>query len=256
MNEQAARFFFLVFMLSVPFYLLGAAGGRMPGLAILPASALMTFVPMIAALMLGYRRRGDASGKRGCPLAWNRRAVWFLVALLFMPLVCILEFSVLHSTGTGVPLPQIEPDTALVFFLVFFIGAIGEEVGWQGYAYPALRVRKSALASALILGTVWAVWHVVPFVQLGRGSEWIFWHSLSAVALRIVIVWLFENTRQSILVAVLFHTMINVSWALFPNEGSFYDPRLTFAILILTIGLGIGVWGRTMLTEPGVEIKV
>lgn len=33
------------------------------------------------------------------------------------------------------------------------------------------------------------------------------------------------------LVAVLFHTMINVSWALFPVSGSFYDPLVTFVIL-------------------------
>jgi hypothetical protein len=48
MNRSSAIFFLLVFGLSLPFYLLGAAGGRLPGLPFLPASALMAFVPMIA----------------------------------------------------------------------------------------------------------------------------------------------------------------------------------------------------------------
>ena len=47
MTLQPLRFFFLVFLLSVPFYLLGMAGARLIGLALLPASALMAIVPMI-----------------------------------------------------------------------------------------------------------------------------------------------------------------------------------------------------------------
>lgn len=83
-------------------------------------------------------------------------------------------------------------------------------------------------------------------MQLGRSFEWIFWHSLSAVALRIVIVWLFENSGRGVLVAVLFHAMINVSWALFPNSGSYYDPAVTFAILTLVVGAILACWGKSL----------
>lgn len=241
MKGHPAIFLFLVLILSVPFYLLGAGGGRLAGLPILPTSALMTFVPMIAALVLIYRRHGadGAVVLFGRAIDFRRPcgAGWYLTALLFMPVVGILEFGVLRSTGAGPPLPQIALGEAMFFFAAFFVGAIGEELGWQGYLYPALRARLSALGAALVVGVVWALWHVIPFAQLGRGADWILWHSLSAVALRIVIVWLFEKTAGSILVAVLFHTMINVSWALFPNAGSYYDPFVTFLILLPTAGL-------------------
>jgi uncharacterized protein len=253
MIASPSIFFLLVLVLSVPFYLLGAAEYRLPGLPNLPASALMTFVPMAAALILVYRQR-RAEGvvvllRSTFDFRRRRRAGWYLTALLFMPAVCVVEFSVLRLTGSALPLPQIALGEALFFFLAFFIGAIGEELGWQGYAYPVLRTRLSTLGSAIVLGTNWALWHVIPFVQLGRSPEWILWHSLSAVALRVIIVWLFENTGKSVFVAVLFHTMINVTWALFPNSGSYYNPFVTFVILTLAVGSIIALWGPATLAR-------
>jgi uncharacterized protein len=57
-SASAGVFFLLVFFLSIPFYLLGAAGGRLPVVSILPTSGLMAFMPMIAALILVYRAGG------------------------------------------------------------------------------------------------------------------------------------------------------------------------------------------------------
>lgn len=234
-RASASLFFALVLVFSLPFYALGATGGRLAGLSNLPSSALMTFVPMTVALILVYRQQGFASFraliKRAVDPRGLRHPGWLLTALLFMPIVCLLEFSVLRLAGNAVPQPDIVPSNAVFLFVAFFIGAIGEELGWQGYAYPALRRRLGVLQSATVLGAGWALWHVIPFVQLGRTPEWILWHSLSAVALRIIIVWLFESTGMSILVTVVFHTMINLSWALFPVAGSFYDPFVTFIIV-------------------------
>lgn len=58
LTASPSIFFLLVFILSVPFYLLGAVGGRLPGLPILRTSAVMTFAPMTGALILVYRHRG------------------------------------------------------------------------------------------------------------------------------------------------------------------------------------------------------
>ena len=235
------RFFLLVFMLSIPFYLLGATGARLSSLPLLPTSALMAFIPMVGASIAVFCQRGTSGTMAWCREMINSRrhgrAVWYLTALLLMPVVCIAEFAVLRLTGSTMPVPQFALGEAVFLFAAFFIAAIGEEVGWQGYAYPALRKRMGILESAIVLGFVWSLWHVIPFVQLGRSTDWILWHSLSAVALRIIIVWLFENTGGSMIVAVLFHAMINLSWALFPVAGSYYDPLVTFIILAIASGL-------------------
>lgn len=246
MTTSPMIFFLLVFVLSVPFYVLGAFGGRLPGLQLLPDSALMAFVPMFAALILVHRSRGVAAIVTAIQnmLAASRSTGlrWYVMALLFLPAICVFEFGIMRLTGTEVPFPEISIGALLFFFTAFFIGAIGEEAGWQGCAYPALRSRRSAITSAVILGLIWALWHIIPFIQLGRSVEWMIWHSLSAVAMRIIIVWLFECSGSSILVAVLFHTMINVSWALFPIAGSYYDPFITFVLLAVSAGLIVLLW--------------
>lgn len=234
-------FFLLVLVLSTPFYVLGVAGGRLPGLRFLPISALMAVVPLCAALILMCRQGGARAAivlmKRLVIFNASTRARWYLVALLFMPAMRTIEFGVLRLTGTEVPFPHFTLGAMLFYSAVFFVAAIGEELGWQGYAYPALRSRHSATASTLILGVIWALWHVIPFIEVGRSVTWIVWHSLCAVMLRIIIVWLFENSGESIFISVLFHTMINLTWALFPVAGSYYDPLIAFIVLSLSIGL-------------------
>ena len=241
MMKLPLSYFIMVFVLSVPFYFLGTAGTHILGLSILPASALMVIVPLIVAVTLIHQQRGSlgvmALLKSTLVYQRSRGMGWILVALLFMPFVFILEFAIIRLTGVALPLPKITPSQLPFLFLVFFVGAVGEEAGWQGYAYPALYKRLSAFRSAVILGAVWGLWHVVPFVQQGRSADWILWQCLSTVAMRIIIVWLFENTNKSIFIAVLLHTMFNVSWALFPIAGSFYDPFIAFVILAVAVGL-------------------
>ncbi|MFG1928830.1 CPBP family intramembrane glutamic endopeptidase [Cryptosporangium sp. NPDC048952] len=106
----------------------------------------------------------------------------------------------------------------------FFVAAACEEEGWTGYATDALQERYSAVATGLVIGSVWAAWHIIPYVQAGHSVLWIAWQCVAPVALRVLIVWLHNNTGRSVFIACVFHTMINVSTALFPTKGSRYDP--------------------------------
>ncbi|NIM46330.1 MAG: CPBP family intramembrane metalloprotease, partial [Nitrososphaeria archaeon] len=49
---------------------------------------------------------------------------------------------------------------APILFLMFFILAIGEEVGWTGYAFERMEKRWNAFQASLILGIIWAAWHL------------------------------------------------------------------------------------------------
>ena len=252
--DSLGTFLVLVFALSLPFYLLGSAGGRLSIATFLPVSALMAFVPMVAALLLVIRQNGVAGVREllgnALGFRWNSKPRWVLLALLLMPCVAILQYGALGLSGATPPEPQfVSIAAALAFFMIFLVGAIGEEVGWQGYAYPALRRKWSALSSSLILGAIWALWHVIPYAQLGRSADWILWQGLGTIALRIIMVWLFVNAGESIALVVVFHATINLPWGLIENYQALYDPLLSLLLLAIVAGSVVALWGPSTLGQ-------
>lgn len=244
-------FFTLVFALSVPLWIIGAVTGLLLPLG-LPVGALMAFNPLIAAALLAYRRDGETGVK-----ALLRQSIdpshittrWLVIAIFLMPAVMGLEYEFLRISGGAIPLPDFSASNAVLLMALFFVAAIGEEAGWQGYAAPLLQSKHSALVASLILGLVWAIFHIVPFFQMGRSPPWIWWQCLTMLPLRIIIVWLCNNTGRSVLIAVIFHTILNLSQFLFPIYGSHYDPFITFMILAPIAGMVTVFWGAKSLAR-------
>jgi|GEM_PF-2369365 len=87
----------------------------------------------------------------------------------------LLAFGLMRWLQMPTPKQNMSLLDAVLLFLLFFIGAIGEEVGWTGYVTDPLQNRFGALKAALIIGTVWAVWHIIPFIQAYRTPIWILW---------------------------------------------------------------------------------
>lgn len=247
------RYFALIFLLSVPFWILGAVVTELPIPINLPISALGAFMPAVAALIFVYREKGvDGAKALLARIAdWRRipSARWLLAALVFWPATLALAWILMRLAGAALPEPHIALAALPVFFLMFFVGAIGEELGWQGYIYDRMEGRWSALAASLLLGLVWALWHTVPYIQTRHDAQWIVWHSLVTVLLRVVTVWLYVNAGRSVFAVLLFHTMCNVAYYLFPNYGSHYDPVYAFLILAPATAALVWLWGpRTLAT--------
>ncbi len=247
-------FILLLFLLSVPFYALGLAGDLLPLATFLPLNALMAFVPMIAAVILVIRDSGVAGAGTflGRALDYRRikSAAWILAALLLMPIVFFLAYGVLRFDGRALPDLQLFSVPEIVaYFFMFFVGAIGEELGWQGYAYAGLKTGRSALAVALIIGVIWALWHVIPFAEMGRSVDWIIWQCLGAIAMRVIIVWFFVNAGQSVLIAVLFHVTINMPWGVIRDYEPYFDPFVLFVILAGVAGAVVALWGPSTLAR-------
>ncbi len=247
-------FFALVILLSIPFYALGLAGERLPIATFLPVNALMAFVPMLAALILVCRESGVSGAKTFLARAFDNRRIksvgWILAALLLMPITFLLAYGLIRIEGRTLPDIQLFPIAEIVgFALMFFVGAIGEELGWQGYAYARVKTGRSAFAAALILGAAWGLWHVIPFLEMGRSVDWTLWQCLGAVAMRIIIVWLFENAGQSVFVAVLFHITINSPWGVFTDFEPYFDPLVMLALLAAVAGIVAVFWGPSTLAR-------
>lgn len=246
------KYFLLVFVLSVPFWLIG--GNQLPLPVNLPVSALILINPVIAASILSYRRYGSNGLKELLKKALDYRKIenriWYIPALLLVPSIYFSSYVLMRLTGLPLPDPIEIPFPMLpVFFLMYFIAATAEELGWSGYAIDPMQNRWGALKASIILGVVWQIWHIIGDVQAHHTATWIVWHSLYSVGLRILIVWVYNNTGKSVFAAILVHTTDNVSWSLFPNYGSHYDPFIAFIITAVTAAIVTFLWGPKTLAR-------
>jgi membrane protease YdiL (CAAX protease family) len=260
-DRSPLTFFVLTFALSIPFWIAGALTSfqLLPGV---PVSALGLVCMVGAASILVYRENGFVGVKELFKRAFDftrvRANIWYVPTILLMPAIMLLSFMALRFTGVPVPNPQFPFTTPLILFAVFFLAAVGEELGWMGYAIDPLQERYGALGGALLLGVVWAVWHIIPLLSAQRSLAWIAWWALGTVAMRVIITWLYNNTGRSVFIAVLFHAMFNLTWQLFPIDGSYYDPRVTSLImaavaLVVVIVSGPGSLSRTRTTPEAIR---
>jgi membrane protease YdiL (CAAX protease family) len=183
-----------VIALPVPLVLLGSAG------------------PLVAALWATARDGGRAALRAllGRTVRWRVSPTWYAVAMA------------LHVLAGGRPPdPRALVDTlpaaaaATVYFVV--VAGLGEEVGWRGYALPALQARYSALLSSTILGVVWALWHLPLFFVPSVGSYSLVPFPLYLeymIPFTILITWVFNSARGSVLIAMVLHGATNASGAL------------------------------------------
>jgi uncharacterized protein len=245
-------FFLLVFTLSIPFWIIGAVTDRqlLPGLSV---SAVMAFCPMVAALLLVHREKGTAGVtellRRCFDFQRIRSNCWYAPILLLMIGIDIFVYGMMLWMGMPPPAPHIVLAEVLLMFLAFFVGALGEELGWSGYVTTPLQDRWNALQTGILLGFVSVMWHLVPLLLIHRSLTWIAWWCLYAVAARVLIVWLFNNTGGSVFAVALFHATLNLSWMLFPVYGSHFDMRLGGLSMVLTAAIVTMVWGPETLAR-------
>lgn len=178
---------------------------------------LALFGPALAAILVTAFTEGKAgvSVLLRRVLLWRVSPVWYAVAIGVPFLVALLVLA-LQALTSGAPF-SISTGTPVPLLIILALLVVGEEIGWRGFALPHLQARYNGLIASLILGVLWAGWHLanasIP------GLEY-YWYGFPAflvfvVAQTILFTWLANHTRGSILLAWIFHASINVSNSLF-----------------------------------------
>jgi hypothetical protein len=225
------RFLALLLVLSLPFWLLGwtLQAELLPGL---PLSGLMAFCPALAALILTVREAGARAagrlGARAFDVARLRGRMAWIPLIALMPLL-MLALSPVFPHAAPAPMPVWAP---LAMLAAFFVAAVGEELGWSAVLLERLQPRIGELAAGLLIGVVWAAWHLIPFSQADRSWDWIAWQCLKTVEVRVVMTRLYLGCGRSLFAVALFHALDNVAAFSLPAFGVVYDPRLTALVLI------------------------
>ena len=172
---------------------------------------------VVTALTLGRPGLRDLLGRL---LRWHVPVRWWLAAL--SPLAFLgLALVGLWVAGQDLP-PAADfgmfsgtPMLGLpfVFVMITFVGALGEEVGWRGYALPNLQHRFSPLAATLVLAPLWFLWHVPQFfvIQSYREFEPVEYVGmlLGLTCGAVILTWIYNQSGGSLLLVVLWHGTYN-----------------------------------------------
>lgn len=143
----------------------------------------------------------------------------------------------------------------MLLVTVFLKGPLTEEVAWRGFALPRLLDRMSPLAASLLLGAIWALWHLPILVSDPSGQRPPVQFGLAVIAMSILHTWLYQRTNGSVLLVTLFHAMINALAAfVFPTfQGAGYGQLWWInaavwwvsAVVVMVVGEGLEPDGRT-----------
>jgi membrane protease YdiL (CAAX protease family) len=213
-----------------------------------PLFILAVYSPGIVAVLLilrHYGLKGLVSFFRRLTL-WRMSLAWWLFLILGIPVIFYAGAALKGTIGDPFPFsPWTQVFPALAFAL--FLGPI-EEFGWRGLALPLFQRRFNPFWAGLILGIIWAVWHIPAFLLSGAPqSAWSFpAFFFGVVALSVILTPMFNDARGSLLIAVLYHFQMNSP--IWPDAQPW--DTLLFAIAAVII-----VWlNRRMMFQHGTGV--
>ncbi len=228
---------------------------------------LASFGPFVAAVFVTVIATGGAGLGRllGGLLKWRVRIGYWVAAVGF-PLA-FFAVSVLVTRALKGDWPDLSllgqtdylPYTGIIGALAvwLFSYGLGEEVGWRGFALPHLQRNHSAYASSLLIGVVWACWHLPAFfyrdtyIEMGLliGFPMLL---VSVTFGSVFLAWLYNSTGGSTLMAVLFHGVFN--WLLTSGAGGAGASVIMSAAVIFWAVRAIKVDGTANLAPVHTQV--
>jgi uncharacterized protein len=224
-----------------------------------PLFFLATYAPALSALIVIGVTQGVAglSSYLRRLLHWRVGVRGYLLVLFGIPTLYLCSTLISVALGTGNP-PTISVSPwymvvpVALSVLVMDPGAM-EEIGWRGFALPLLQSRFSALWSSLVLGSIWAIWHLPSFFISGLPHNSLEFPPflLSQISWAILMTAIYNRTGGSIPLMFLFHWQINVPFHLGDMQRNFLFMALLLAALafIVTVVSGPRCLAESKYTE-------
>lgn len=210
-----------------------------------PVFLLGVFAPALVALALAARAEGHAGVKRLLARIghWRVGARWYAFAVGYFAAIK-LAAALAHRVATH-EWPRFG-DTSLALILVGIMISTwvqaGEELGWRGYALPRLAAQFGVGGASIVLGIVWAVWHLPLFFLPDSGTTGQSFpvYLLQVTGLSVAFAWLYWKTRGSLLLAMLMHASMNNTTGIVPAAVDGANTPMAFRgslVAWVTVGL-------------------
>jgi membrane protease YdiL (CAAX protease family) len=214
---------------------------RAAGVPVGVVGQLWTWMPAVAAVVAAALTGGrTALRDLGSRLVrWRVGWGWWLLVIAGPAAFSILVAGVYGRLGgsAAAAVPSVLTGSLIQIPLVLAILAItdglGEEPAWRGFMLPRMLAYGNALAASLVLGVVWALWHLPLQWTAGYAQYqlpvWLLVLDVSAKS--VIFTWVFLRTRGSALIAIVLHASMNV-FVVSPAEavtGDLWLPILATA---------------------------
>jgi membrane protease YdiL (CAAX protease family) len=149
--------FGLIWLWEIPIYgLIDYWDGYIYFMIIISPSVIGLFMTAVTEGNWGINRLLDRC------LHWRVSVIWYFIALTSTPILFFITVFSMPETAKAFQMPN--PSFILTYLSALangmFRAPIIEELGWRGFALPRLQKRYGALVGTLILGSLWAFWHL------------------------------------------------------------------------------------------------
>lgn len=192
--------------------------------------------PTLAALAVSIQR-GEAAEVLARLYVWPIGVQWWLLAALTVPMTYAAATGAHWLRAGDRPAGLFDrPDQGWRTLLTRQTAVVlSEEIGWRGYALPLLMGWFGSLGGTLILGLIWALWHLPMFRVPSSHQKGSFWrYALVVTSWSIVMTVLFAGSGGSVLPPMLFHASLNIShFAMQLPEGADLESTLIAGLLAL-----------------------
>jgi membrane protease YdiL (CAAX protease family) len=181
----------------------------LPPLLVLMLFGIADFGPTDVALVLTIYVSGITGAYALLAQAgrWRVKLGWYAVAF-FLPIVFVLIpigiNTALGGRHTAYWLRWPQNVGSLI------VPPVGEEFGWRGFALPRLQRRYNALWASLILGVIWACWHIPIFFLPGAQLCAFPLFLVGVIAVSILLTWLYNSTGSSLLIVMVAHAGLDL----------------------------------------------
>ena len=204
-----------------------------------PLLYLAVYAPAISALALVLYRHGIEGTRRFLfrLLLWRVSIQWHILLIVGVPLAfCVSDLFKEGAYDTLFPFPLVL--TYLVALLLMAIKGPIEEIGWRGLALPLLQHSLATIWASLVLGAIWAVWHLPAFLLSGTPqSAWsLTLFFVGTVPLSVIVTPMFNSSRGSILLPAFFHHHLQLINPLWPDAQP-YDTWLFVLVAAVAVWL-------------------
>jgi membrane protease YdiL (CAAX protease family) len=193
--------------------------------------------PATAAIILTFYKDGWRGVVSFLVSLFRGRAYWpwILISLLGYPVLWFLV-----NFGTSIWFGRLDqfnfspwvtnlPIILLSGHFLKDIGALGEEPGWRGYALPRLLALMNARIASVVLGLVWAVWHLPAFFlsSMSQSGIMLFPYVLTVIAFSVLMTLIYVHTNGNVLLSgIIPHMLFNAV----PKAG--IEPNLWVTVFI------------------------